>query len=118
MSETNELRHRINALERDLAEYQDALEQHLYETELGRVRRSHGRLNIVSVFGSLWAGVAFANWLNLDMWLVEVIVGIVTFFVFFGIIVALTDKPLKREIDQIRKPLSWLPKSSWRENND
>ena len=44
MSDTDELRYRISALERDIATYRDALEEHLYETELERIERGHGWL--------------------------------------------------------------------------
>ena len=117
MSDTDDLRYRISALEHDLAKYQDALEQHLYDVELNRVERSHGWVNTIGFVGSVWAAIWLAGWLTVDNWIIETVVTMVAFPIFFMVFFWVTEKPLKREIDKIRKPLSWLPKPRWRENN-
>ena len=118
MSDIDELRWRVSALERDLSKYHDALEEHLHDTEVKRVERGHGWFMSILFMGAMLAAIWFVNWLDLDLWLVEVIVMMVSFFIIFTIGFALTEKPMKREIERIRKPLSYLPKPRWRENND
>lgn len=117
MSDTDELRYRISALERDIATYRDALEEHLYETELKRVERGHGWLMTFFFFGAMFAGAAAVNWLNAEAWYIDIPVLIVTWFSIFTAFFGLTEKPMKREIDRIRKPLTFLPKPKWRQDN-
>jgi len=118
MSDIDELRWRVSALERDLSKYHDALEEHLYDTEVQRVERSHGWLNTIFFVGGAVGSTWLLIWLDLDAWFIEIPLYFIAFFGFFGIAVALTDKPMKREIERIRKPLSYLPKPRWRENNE
>lgn len=117
MSDTDEMRIRIHAFERDLARYHDALEEHLYDTELNRIERSHGLLTTIGFFGSMLCAIAITKWLDLSGW-VEAIAYIVLFFGSFIVFFAVTEKPMKREIDKIRMPLAWLTKPRWRENKD
>ena len=118
MSDTDELRYRISALESDIATYRDALEEHLYETELKRVERGHGWLMTLFFFGGMFAGTAAVVWLDAGAWYIDIPVLMVTWLSIFATLFFLTEKPMKREIDGIRKPLAWLPKPRWRENND
>lgn len=117
MSEIDDMRYRVSALERDIATYRDALEEHLYETELNRVERGHGWLLTFFFFGGMFAGTAAVEWLDAGAWYIDIPVLMVTWLSIFAAFFGLTEKPMKREIDRIRKPLTWLPKPSWRENN-
>ena len=116
MSDTDDLHYYVRALERDLAQYHDELEKYLFEAELARVERNHAIITTVSFIGSMVAAIAFVGWLQLDFWLIEFVMIMATFFGLFVVTFAVTSKPMQREIDNIRKPLTWLPKPRWRKD--
>ena len=90
----------------------------MYDAEVKRVQRIHGWVISIFFMGAVLLAVWLVGWLNIDVWYIDVPIMSVAFFIFFAVAFGLTEKPMKREIERIRKPLSWLPKPCWRENND
>lgn len=118
MSEIDELRYRIGALERDIYNYRVALEELLYDTEIKRVERGHAWIHLFLFVGALLFAAWIVKWFKFDAWFIEVPVTFAAFFGSFIIAFLLIEKPMQREIDRISRPLSSLPKPHWAKSND